>query len=422
MISMEVFMDIFALKRNGYSLRAIARKLGIHRNTVKKYLQSRDVPKYCQRASRDSVLDDYKHTLQDYLQQDQYAATWLYERIKRMGYTGSYELVKCYVRGIKQQQQRLAYIRFETEPGRQAQVDWADFQVLEPDGSTSTLYVFVIVLGFSRGMYFEFVKQCTLEQFMDCHIHAFHYFGGIPAEILYDNMKHVVTGRKDGKPQFNSEFLHFAHHYGFQPIACPPYSPWVKGKAERPIDYFRERFWRGYRYEGLDRANRDALRWLDEVANRRVHGTHHQVVLERLEQERARLGQLPTGDYDTSLKVFRKVYRDCQVSYNTNRYVVPHTVVGKQIMLKVKNAVIRFYDDDQLLATYHEATGKHQLVGDPRFYEQLREDRSQQKRKYGRCKGKATRGLTTPSLYPQVQYRPVSDYDHYSKGGAPWNN
>jgi len=83
---------------------------------------------------------------------------------------------------------------------------------------------------------------------MDCHIHAFLFFGGIPQEILYDNMKHVVTGKQNGRPVFNIEFLHFAHHYGFSPKLCPPYSPWVKGKVERPMDYIRGHFWRGYVY------------------------------------------------------------------------------------------------------------------------------------------------------------------------------
>jgi len=423
MINMEVHMDIRSLKREGYTIRAIARKLGIHRNTVKKYLQSPEAPQYRKRSNKPSLLDPYKQIIQDYLQQEPYSAMWLLERIRHQGYTGCYELVKQYASGIKGQQQRLAYIRFETEPGLQAQVDWGDFQVQELDGRITTVYIFVMVLGFSRAMYVEFVSQCTLEQFLDCHIRAFTYLGGVPAEILYDNMKHVVVGRTDGKPVFNSEFLHFAHHYGFQPKACPVQSPWVKGKVERPMDYLRERFWRGYDFRGIQKANQDALTWLANVAHQRVHGTHRQIVRERWEQEKPQLGGLPEKDYDTSLKVFRKVYKDCQVSYNTNRYIVPHTVVGKTIMLKVKDGVILFYDDDRLLVTYEEPDGKHQLVGDRGLYEQLKKDREHQQRKYDRQgKGKATRGLSTPSLYPQVQHRPLSDYEQYGTGGAAWSN
>ena len=112
--------------------------------------------------------------------------------------------------------------------------------------------MFLMVLGYSRTMYVEFVEECSLETFLDCHIRAFRYLQGVPSEILYDNMKQVVIGRNKGKATLNNEFLlHFAHHYGFTPKACPPYSPWVKGKAERPMDYVRQRFWRGYAYRNL---------------------------------------------------------------------------------------------------------------------------------------------------------------------------
>lgn len=422
MISKEVFMDIIALHRQGLSMRAIARKLGIHRNTVKRHIEAGEPPRYEKRKRKASVLDPFRQIIDDYLAEDAYRATWIYDCLKKAGYQGSYETVRDYVRTVKERRSRLAYIRFETEPGLQAQVDWGDFQVVNPDGSTSTRHMFLMVLGYSRAMYMEFVRKCSLETFMDCHIHAFHYLRGVPSEILYDNMKQVVVGRAEGRPRFNVEFMYFAHHYVFLPKACPPYSPWVKGKVERPMDYVRERFWRGYAYCGLARLNRDARAWLDETANNRCHGTHKQSVRDRWEEEAPHLGPLPPADYDTSVKVYRKVYKDCQISYNGNRYIVPHQAVGKKVLLKIKDHCIRIYDDDILLASYKEARGRHGLVGNRLFYEQLKRDREQARRKYGREKGKATRGLSTGSLFPQVQYRPLSEYDRYAQGGASWNN
>ena len=228
MISEEVFMDIIAMHRSGLSVR----------KTVKKHIEAGDFPHYHKRKSV-SILEPYKQIINDYLDQDDYQATWIFDRIKKIGYPGSYDTVKHYVAGIKEQKTQLAYIRFETEPGLQAQVDWGDFQIQGPDGKTTTVYAFVLVFGFSRAMYVEFVERCTLEAFMDCHINAFHYLQGISAEILYDNMKHVVISRENGKAVFNIEFLYFAYHYGFQPKVAPPYSPWVKGKVERPVDYIR---------------------------------------------------------------------------------------------------------------------------------------------------------------------------------------
>jgi len=424
MISIEAVMDIFSLARQGHSERAIARKLGIHRETVKTHLASEALPGESsnKRQQRTSLLDPYRQVIQDFLDEDDYKATWIFDKLKNLGFTGGYEIVKRHVARIKEKKTSLAYIRFETEPGMQAQVDFGDFQITEADGSTTTVHAFVVVLGFSRGMYVEFIDRCTLEAFMDCHADAFSYLGGVPAELLYDNMKNVVVDRQAGGVKFNVEFVHFARHYGFTPRPCPPYSPWVKGKVERPMDYIRERFWRGYTFTSLAALNRDVRIWLDETANKRIHGTYHQPVIDRWTQEKPRLGRLPVSDYDTSIKVYRKVYKDCQISYNANRYLVPHRVVGKKILLKIKKGGIRIFHDQDLLVTYQEAEGKHQVVGNRLFYEQLKRDREQSRGKYGKAKGKATRGLVTNSLFPQIEQRPLSDYEQISQGGVSWNN
>jgi transposase len=150
MISEEVFMDIIAMHRQGLSIRQIARKLGIHRSTVKKHIEAKEFPHYHKRKGGISILEPYKQIISDYLDEDDYQGTWIFDRIKRIGYPGGYDTVKHYVSKIKEQKRRLAYIRFETEPWLQAQVDWGDSQVQEPDGKTSKVFAFVMVLGYSR--------------------------------------------------------------------------------------------------------------------------------------------------------------------------------------------------------------------------------------------------------------------------------
>jgi transposase len=420
MITREVWVDIKTMQRSGLSIRKIARTTGLHRKTVAKYIECDALPEYTKRQQRKSILDPYRQIIEGYLEEDAYQATWIFDRLNRMGYRGSYTTVKTFVQSIKEKKTRIAYIRFETEPARQAQVDWGDFQIQQEGGKITTIYAFVMVMGYSRALYVEFVERPTLEAFMDCHIHAFHFFGGIPQEALYDNMKHVVTGKQNGRPVLNIEFLHFAHHYGFSPKLCPPYSPWVKGKVERPMDYIRERFWRGYAYTSLARTNDDVKLWL-ESANKRIHGTHHQAVCERWEKERDYLGSLPLADYDTSIKLFRKVHKDCRFSYNANIYLVPHSMAGKRVMLKIKGKMIRIFYDQDLLAVYEEPDGKHTIVGVSDIYASLRADRSQRARKYGKVKGRATRGLVTGSLYPEVATRPLIEYEQYA-GGTAWNN
>lgn len=413
MVGKEECMEIWALKRQGYSNRAIARKLGIHRKTVKKYLQTQQFPAY-RAVKRASGLAPYYRMIEDWLSSEDYQATRVHELVVQQGYCGGYETVKRYVREIKEKRDRIAYLRFETMPGQQAQVDFADFQAIASDGSVNTLYVFVMVLGYSRQMYIEFVERCTMMTFLDCHQNAFRFFGGTSAEILYDNMKNVVVRRHVGRAQFNATFLDFAAHYGYKPVACPPYSPWYKGKVERPIDYLRERFWRGYMYTDLARVNRDVEDWNRTVAMERVHGTTKEQVSSRFERERSHLGTLPKRSYDTSEKVFRKVYKDCQVSFAGNRYVVPHTLSGKTVLLKIKNGMLRVYDNETLAAEYPIPEGKGHLVSHPRFYEALKKDKEQMQRKYQVPfgKAKATRGILSNGLaYEMVQRRPLAVYE-----------
>ena len=179
MIRKEECMDIVRLWRQGYSQRQIARKLGIHRKTVAKYLRSQELPVY-HTVSRAAILKPYEGMIADWLRQEDYHATRIHELVTAQGYHGSYETVKNYVRSIKVERDRQAYIRFETMPGQQAQVDFAEFCAVHENGAEITLYCFIMVLGFSRHMYVEFVRQCTMPVFLDCHMRAFGYFRGVP--------------------------------------------------------------------------------------------------------------------------------------------------------------------------------------------------------------------------------------------------
>ena len=128
MIGKETTMDIWTLSRQGYSERAIARKLGLNRRTVSKYLKEGEIPQY-KTVHRVSGLEPYHGMIQDWLSQDDYNATRIYGWLKLQGYEGSYETVKRFVRTEKEEKNRIAYVRFETLPGAQAQVDFADFQI-----------------------------------------------------------------------------------------------------------------------------------------------------------------------------------------------------------------------------------------------------------------------------------------------------
>ena len=120
-----------------------------------------------------------------------------------MGFNGSYEIVKRKVGELKAERQKIAYMRFETEPGYQGQVDFGEFQVERADGSIKKLYLFSMILGYSRKIYGELIERCDLPTFLDCHIRAFKYFGGVPKQLLYDRMRNVFIGKIAGRIKFN---------------------------------------------------------------------------------------------------------------------------------------------------------------------------------------------------------------------------
>lgn len=258
--------------------------------------------------------------------------------------------------------------------------------------------------------------SCDLTTFLDCHIRAFEHFGGAAKEILYDRMKNVYLGRLAGRDRFNSSLLSCGLHYGFTPLAAPARSAWVKGKVERPFNYVREGFWRGYAFNDLLTANKDLAAWLS-VKRERIHGTTREQVSARFERERPHLQPLPGHAFDTSLRFSRPVYKDCTICVDGNRYVVEHGLVGHEVLARVKDMRLRIFDNDRLVVTYDmPAAGQGKLVQDSRFYAALRADTALTARKYARAlsqtKGRAKQTMS-PAASPlelEVARRSLTQY------------
>ena len=411
-------MEILDLHRSGLSQREIARKLGISRNTVKKYVEN---PESCIKdtdaCQRQSILDPYEGAIKAWLDEDEYyKSTWIYDRLVNQGYTGSYETVKRKVGKLKKNKQKIAYMRFETEPGHQAQVDFGEFQIDLPDGSVKKLYLFSMILGYSRKIYTEFIEKCDMPSFLDCHIHAFDYFKGVPDQILYDRMKNVYIAKLAGKHKFNATLIGFALHYGFTPQVAPAYAAWVKGKVERPYTFIREGFWRGYGYVNTARANKDLWSWILKK-DERIHGTTHEKIRVRFEREQPHLNPIPYQVFDTSYRIYRKVYKDCTVHFESNRYVLPHPLVGKQVILRMKNDQLRIFENHHLVVVYDIPQTKGNLVQKKRFYEALRKDLDMNRRKYNhsRKKGRAKQTIspTAPGYEMDVEIRSILEYEQF---------
>ena len=302
MIGEDIAMEIRVLAKHGKGVREIARELGCSRNTVRRYLREASAERYRPRTARSTKLDGYRDYIAGRVRAALPAAIpakVLLGEIRERGYCGGYTMVKAYVASLRTMVVAEPIVRFETAPGQQMQVDWAVIR-----RGPNRLSLFVATLGWSRAAYLEFVEDERVETLIACHEHAFLAFGGVPRDVLFDNMKTVVLERDaygDGRHRFNPAFLDFAKHAGFRPRLCSPYRAQTKGKVERFIRYVRGSFWvplaSRLRQDGVEvdreTANVAVRRWLREVANVRVHATTGEVPQDRLELERAKLSPLP---------------------------------------------------------------------------------------------------------------------------------
>ena len=302
MLKAEEHMELVVLKKHGASIRSLSRSTGLSRNTVRRYLRGGETAGSRKPAAkRPEKLDPYKKYIIERLAAaapDVIPATVLLREIRGRGYLGGYSRLKVFVRGLVPVTVPEPVVRFETEPGQQMQADWATV-----GHSGSKLKVFIATLGWSRMAYVEFCDDERVETLIACHEHAFLAFGGVPVEVLYDNMKTVVLDRNTygrGVHRFHPGFLDYIKHAGALPRLCQPYRAQTKGKVERFIGYLKRSFWVPFvaaqRQAGVvpdkHSANAAVSRWLREVANARVHATTGEVPAERLIIERPKLQHL----------------------------------------------------------------------------------------------------------------------------------
>lgn len=293
-------MEIGILRKQGRSFREIARELGCSVNTVRKYADRDEPPKYGPRAPRARKIDGFEAYLRERVRSAHpvwIPATVLCREIRERGYAGCERAVRNFVRGLKPVVTPDPVVRFETEPGRQMQVDWIEFR-------RERLSAFVATLGHSRASFVRYVTDERIETLIACHMAAFELFDGVPREVLYDNMKTVVIERDAygaGIHRFHATLWDAAKHYGFQPRLCRPYRAKTKGKVERFNRYLRYSFHlplvtrlRSARLQlDAQTANVEVLRWLAQVANEREHAGTGWVPAQVLEEERLALQPLP---------------------------------------------------------------------------------------------------------------------------------
>lgn len=368
---------ILDLHRQGLKVAVIARQVGIDRKTVRKYIaRGFEVPTYGPRQPRDRLLDPWMDYLRARLEAyPGLSARRLLREICERGYTGGYSTVRDTVRALRPAGGGSPFaVRFETPPGQQAQVDFAQFRVRftsAPD-SVQIVWLFSMVLGFSRLIWGRFAQRQTMQTVLACHRAAFEAIGGVPREILYDRMKTAVLGEdEDGRVVYNRTLGEFARHYGFLPKACRAYRPETKGKVERPFRYIREDFFLGGTFRDLDDLNLQFGNWLGNVANPRVHASTGRVVNEAFAEEQPTLQLLPLIPFGAVLKLERRISHEGMVSVGGNYYSVPDATRRRVVEVHSLADEIHIFEDNRLIARHPLLEGRRQrslLEGHRRQY------------------------------------------------------
>jgi transposase len=355
--------------REGFKVQTVARRFGVHHSVVRRViLQSGEkLPRV-----PTSHLDPYKpYILSRLSEHPELTAMRLFFEVRERGYPGSAVIVRRWVHKVRASRARKAYLRVETEPAEQAQIDWGSFGQMRIGSTTRPLSCFAMVLSWSRALFVDFALDQRLDTFLRMHERAFAFFGGVPRKCLYDNLKSVVLHHVGSLVQFNPGFLGFAGHYLFQPVAAPVRYPQAKGRVESAIRFVRHSFFYGRSFQDLPDLRAQASAWCTETANQRLHATTRERPAERLLIERTRLHPLPEHRYDSDLLLPVVVSKEARVLLDTNSYSVPPEYVGKSGFVRADDQRVRVVVDGSVVAEHARSFERRRAVEDPAHIDAL---------------------------------------------------
>jgi transposase len=283
-------------------------------------------------------------------------------RLEHADFDGSYDAIKRMCRRIARERGVRAEdvaIAVETRAGEVAQVDFGYVGTLydASSGKLRKAWVFVLVLGHSRRMFARLCFDQTLTTWLRLHVEAFTELGGVPEVIVPDNLRAAVVRAAFGVDapahSLNRSYRELARHFGFKVDPTPIYSPKKKGKVESGVKYVKRNFFAGRQGQDFVETARLLARWVEEIANARVHGTTQQKPDEVFESdERAALLPLPARRFEPIEWKEARVHRDCHVEFRKRLYSVPWRLIGKTVWVRATARSVEIYADDTRIATH----------------------------------------------------------------------
>jgi len=359
-----------------WRIGTIASELGVHHDTVRLAVEA---DRFIRGGTqiRPTLLDPYKALVGKILDDHpKLRATRVFEMVRARGYAGSVVQVRRYIHGVRPTP-REAFLRLETMPGEQAQVDWGHFGKIQIGSAKRSLSCFVLVLSWSRAIYARFALDQTLESFLRGHILGFAALGGVPREILYDNLKSVVLERSGDHIRFHPRILDLAGHCHFAPKPCAPYRGNEKGKVERQIQYLRHSFFAARRFSSVEDLNAQLARWIADVAHvRRAPGhADGRTVGELLVDEQPRLLALPEHAMECDRVVAVTSGKTPYVRFDLNDYSIPHTLVRRPLTLVASENTVRLVDGQAVVARHARSYDRGKTIEDPAHIAELARDK-----------------------------------------------
>ncbi len=349
-----------------WKVGTIASQLGIHPDTVRLVLGLGDA-----RGStgmlRPRLIDPYRELIDETLARyPRLCATRLYDMLRERGFVGAVRTLREYVATVRPRRRREVYLRTEPLPGEQAQVDWAYVGKLPVEGGERALWLFVLVLSYSRALFGEFVLDLSVHSLRRSLVRAAQALGGTTRQWLFDNPKTVVLERVGDAVRFHPLLLDLCATMRVQPRLCAVARPQHKGRVERTIRYLRDRFLAGRTITSVADGNRALEHFIAEIAHPRPHPViAKRSVAEVLADERPRLLPLcdPLPDTDQVLPVH--VDTQAFVRFDTNRYSVLPEHADRTLTLVADDVSLRILDGNTVVTTHVRSFGRRRIIEDP---------------------------------------------------------
>ena len=349
-----------------WKVGTISTQLGVHRDVVRR-VAGLDSPHRVVPMPAPTRVGPFESFIAQTLQQyPRLRATRLFDMVQARGYTGSVRTLREYVATVRPAPTREVFLTSEMLPGEQAQVDWAQVGMRPVPGGQRALWVFVMVLAYSRMLWLEFVWDLTVASLRRSLIRAHTFFGGSPRRWLFDNARTVVVERQGRAVRFHPTLLELAGALHVEPSLCTPYAPQQKGRVERAVRFVRERLLDGRTILDVDAGNAAAEPFLHTIAPARTHPTRRdQTVAQVFAQEKERLLVLP--DPMPSLAQVVPVVADATASvrFDTNTYSVAPEAAASPLALTADDRVVRVHQGEREVARHVRCWGRGQRLEDP---------------------------------------------------------